>query len=63
LIETSLVKNCIEGDRQAQSNLYAMFASVMFVVSLRYSKKQGRGGRGAARGIFEGISITPSIQG
>jgi RNA polymerase sigma-70 factor (ECF subfamily) len=40
LIETNLIKNCIEGDRQAQSTLYAMFAPKMFVVSLRYSKSR-----------------------
>jgi RNA polymerase sigma-70 factor, ECF subfamily len=40
LIETNLIKNCIEGDRQAQSTLYAMFAPKMFVVSLRYSKNR-----------------------
>ena len=40
MIETNLIKNCIEGDRQAQSTLYAMFAPKMFVVSLRYSKSR-----------------------
>jgi RNA polymerase sigma-70 factor (ECF subfamily) len=40
LIETNLIKNCIEGDRQAQSALYAMFAPKMFVVCLRYSKNR-----------------------
>jgi RNA polymerase sigma-70 factor (ECF subfamily) len=40
LIEANLIRSCIEGDRQAQSTLYAMFASKMFVVCLRYSKNR-----------------------
>jgi RNA polymerase sigma-70 factor, ECF subfamily len=40
LIEVNLIKSCIEGDRQAQSTLYAMYSAKMFVVCLRYSKNR-----------------------
>jgi len=40
LFETKLISDCIKGDRQAQSTLYAMFVSKMFVVCLRYAKSK-----------------------
>jgi len=38
LSEVNHIKYCIEGDRQAQSALYAMYSPKMFVVCMRYSK-------------------------
>jgi RNA polymerase sigma factor (sigma-70 family) len=40
LIETNLIKDCIKGERQAQSTLYAMYVPKMFVVCLRYSRSR-----------------------
>jgi RNA polymerase sigma factor (sigma-70 family) len=40
LVEANLINDCIKGDRQAQSSLYAMFVSKMFVVCLRYTKSR-----------------------
>ena len=38
--EKKLIKNCINGDRKAQEEIYAQFSSRMYVVSQRYSKSQ-----------------------
>ena len=35
-----LIEGCIRGDRQSQSQLYAMLMQKMFVVCLRYSKNR-----------------------
>jgi RNA polymerase sigma-70 factor (ECF subfamily) len=35
-----LIEGCIKGDRQSQSQLYAMMVQKMFVVCLRYSKNR-----------------------
>ena len=35
-----LIEGCIRGDRQSQSQLYAMLMQKMFVVCLRYSKNK-----------------------
>ncbi len=35
-----LIQSCIEGDRQAQSRLYELFAPKMFAVCLRYSRNR-----------------------
>ncbi|MEI9810689.1 MAG: RNA polymerase sigma factor [Bacteroidota bacterium] len=40
MIETNLIKDCIKGDRQAQSTLYAILVPKMFAVCLRYSKSR-----------------------
>lgn len=40
MFEANLIKDCINGDRQAQSTLYAMFVAKMFVVCLRYAKSK-----------------------
>lgn len=40
MLETNLIKDCIKGDRQAQSTLYAMYVPRMFQVCLRYSKSR-----------------------
>lgn len=40
MIETTLIKDCINGDRQSQSVLYDTYVSKMFVVCLRYSKSR-----------------------
>ena len=33
-----LIQNCIEGDRNAQSKMYELFAPKMFAICMRYSK-------------------------
>jgi RNA polymerase sigma factor (sigma-70 family) len=40
LIESNLLKKCLEEDRKSQAALYAMLAPKMFVVCLRYSKNR-----------------------
>lgn len=35
-----LIESCVKGDRQAQRNLYDIFAKRMYVVCLRYTKSQ-----------------------
>ncbi len=38
--ENYLIKNCINGDRKSQKELYTTFASKMYPVCLRYTKSQ-----------------------
>ena len=38
--EKALIQSCIDGDRHAQSQLYALFVPKMFAVCLRYSKNR-----------------------
>lgn len=35
-----LIESCVKGDRQAQRNLYDIFAKRMYMVCLRYTKSQ-----------------------
>ncbi len=38
MTESDLIKDCLRGNRQAQSKLYVKFATKMLVVCLRYAK-------------------------
>lgn len=38
--ESNLICDCIKGDKQAQSTLYALFGPKMFAVCLRYAKNR-----------------------
>ena len=38
--ESSLIQDCINGNRKSQKQLYDMYSSKMFAVCLRYSKNQ-----------------------
>ncbi|MBL7739477.1 MAG: RNA polymerase sigma factor [Chitinophagaceae bacterium] len=40
MTDANLIHDCMKGDRQAQSVLYAMFIPKMFVVCLRFSKNR-----------------------
>lgn len=40
MFKANLISDCIKGDRQAQSMLYAMFGPKMFIVCLRYAKNK-----------------------